>query len=333
METTSVSSATRRREGKGRRIGRVTLMAGAVAAALASAPAKAETSVLSVCTGVSLPKSVVTDIVGGVVVPVAAVLDTVLGPVVGLLGLSTNLSPTLGDIADGKPVQLNVLDADGNVVSTADCPTVASSFELTASKGISMGGGKITGLGNIASGNEADAGEIDSIAIGNRAKTHATAARSIAIGPDASVGPNATGSVALGSGASATAPNSVALGANSVADQPNTVSVGSPGNERRITNVADGAAPTDAVNMRQFDGGRKDANAGTASAMAMASMPQASLAGKSMAAAAISNFKGQSALAVGVSSLSDNGRWVAKLNGSANTRGDFGISAGIGMHW
>jgi len=56
----------------------------------------------------------------------------------------------------------------------------------------------------------------------------------------------------LGTGASATADNSVALGANSVASTANTVSVGSAGSERRITNVAAGVNPTDAVNFAQI---------------------------------------------------------------------------------
>jgi autotransporter adhesin len=77
----------------------------------------------------------------------------------------------------------------------------------------------------------------------------------IAIGTNASV--NTAGvslATALGSGATVTASNSVALGANSIANQPNTVSVGAPGAERRITNVAVGIAPTDAVNVSQLQG-------------------------------------------------------------------------------
>lgn len=63
----------------------------------------------------------------------------------------------------------------------------------------------------------------------------------------------ANGATALGNNSQVTAENSVALGADSIADQPNTVSVGSPTNLRRITNVADGIDPTDAVNVRQLD--------------------------------------------------------------------------------
>jgi autotransporter adhesin len=45
----------------------------------------------------------------------------------------------------------------------------------------------------------------------------------------------------------------VALGAGSVADQANTVSVGSADQQRRITQVAAGTAPTDAANVSQVD--------------------------------------------------------------------------------
>lgn len=73
---------------------------------------------------------------------------------------------------------------------------------------------------------------------------------STAIGQSA----QATGlkSTALGQNAQAIHDNSVALGANSITDRPNSVSVGSPGAERQITNVADGTAMTDAVNIRQL---------------------------------------------------------------------------------
>ena len=94
---------------------------------------------------------------------------------------------------------------------------------------------------------------MSSIAIG----VNSVAARSnnLAVCTNASV--NTAGvsfATALGNGATVTASNSVALGANSIANQPNTVSVGAPGAERRITNVALGIAPTDAVNVSQLQG-------------------------------------------------------------------------------
>jgi autotransporter adhesin len=68
-------------------------------------------------------------------------------------------------------------------------------------------------------------------------------------------GSNATGATgtAFGEGASATADGAVAIGQGSLADQANTVSVGSTGHERRVTNVAEGTAATDAANVAQVE--------------------------------------------------------------------------------
>lgn len=241
-----------------------------VAAAFATNTGMANAALVSACTGVSLPKSVVTDIVGQSVVPIAGALDNTLSSLLfPILGLQTNLENTLASIAAGDPITLNVLDTNGNVVDpTADptCQTTADGFQLNTPKGISFGGNQITGLGD---GAVADAGEINSIAIGNSASTDAAALNSIAIGPNATVGANGTDSVVIGSGASADVANSVVLGAGSTATigaqtdysaygltAPQTsvgeVSVGSVGNERTITNVAAGSAGTDAVNVNQL---------------------------------------------------------------------------------
>ena len=121
--------------------------------------------------------------------------------------------------------------------------------------------------------------------------------------------------------------------------------------DNRITNVAEGRAPTDAVNIGQLNslagsvnnalndmgyriGDVEDnANAGTSAAMATAALPQAYLPGKSMLAGGIATYNGQSAAAVGVSKLSDNGRWVIKANGTADTQGNFGGAVGAGFHF
>ena len=78
----------------------------------------------------------------------------------------------------------------------------------------------------------------------------AAGANSTAIGQNANASGN--NSSAFGNGATASGENSVALGAGSVAGAANTVSVGAPGAERRITNVAAGVDPTDAVNVSQL---------------------------------------------------------------------------------
>ena len=119
------------------------------------------------------------------------------------------------------------------------------------------------------------------------------------------------------------------------------------GSATRITNVAAGVNPTDAVNVSQLGGLKNDihnmnnrlgkvnreARAGVAGANAAASLPQVYIPGKSMVAAAGGTFKGQNAFAVGYSRSSDNGKLILKLQGNANTQGDVGGGVGIGYQW
>ena len=137
-----------------------------------------------------------------------------------------------------------------------------------------------------------------------------------------------------------TGANSVAIGANSVANRANTVSVGSAGNERIIANVADGVAPTDAANMRQLQSVanmvgevKKDAMAGTASAMAIGNLPQATIPGKGMMAIGAGYYKGQTATALGVSKMSENGKWVFKASASYDSQRNVGAAGAIGFHF
>jgi autotransporter adhesin len=163
------------------------------------------------------------------------------------------------------------------------------------------------------------------------------------------------GSVAMGESAQATADNSVALGSNSVADRPNSVSVGSEGNERQVTNVAAGTADTDAVNMAQLNGAKdwareytdqqvsaldrrvtslgRRADAGTAAAMAMANLPQAYAPNQNSVGAGVGTFNGESAVAMGMSAISESGRWVFRVSATANTQGDKGAGFGAAMVW
>jgi autotransporter adhesin len=195
----------------------------------------------------------------------------------------------------------------------------------------------------------------DSMAGGAGAK--ASGKNSSAVGTNAIAAGN--NSTATGNGANAKADNSVALGANSVADRANSVSVGAAGSERQITNVAGGTAPTDAVNLSQLNKGVTDAtnnanaytnsvysalnkdikqldddlSAGVAGAMAMAALPQPYAAGASMTSGSMGTYRGESAMALGVSRISDNGRWVTKLQATTNTQREFGASVGVGYQW
>ncbi|MGQ9444242.1 YadA-like family protein [[Pasteurella] aerogenes] len=127
-------------------------------------------------------------------------------------------------------------------------------------------------------------------------------------------------------------------------DGTNELSVGTEKAPTRITNVAPGVKGTDAVNVNQLKAGLgnvynnmnkmdKDLRGGIAGAMAAAGLYHATLPGKSMVSAGVGNYRGQNAVAVGYSRLSDNGKLGVKLSINANTRGDTGAAASIGYQW
>ena len=163
----------------------------------------------------------------------------------------------------------------------------------------------------------------------NQQSTGSAACRWTTGGPAASA--TGSGSMAVGGGAQASGENSVALGAGSVADQANTVSVGSPGNERRITNVADGRAPTDAVNMRQFQSGMssvaRNAYSGVAAATALTMIPEVD-PGKTIAVGiGGGTYKGYQAAALGVSARITQNLKVKAGAGVSSADTTYGVGA------
>lgn len=77
----------------------------------------------------------------------------------------------------------------------------------------------------------------------------------------------------------------------------------------------------------------KRADAGTASAIATANLLQSYRPGLSAATAAVGEYRGQSAVAVGYSRLSDNGKYGVKFSLGANTQGNVGAGAGVAYFW
>nr|WP_208450089.1 YadA-like family protein [Burkholderia anthina] len=191
-----------------------------------------------------------------------------------------------------------------------------------------------------ASGSNSVAGGAGAVASGSN---------STALGNQASA--TGSSSTAVGNGAKASGNNAVALGAGSDGSRDNAVSVGAVGQERQIVNVAPGTAGTDAVNVNQLHdmarglgsqiaGVRNDMQsmdhrltAGVAAAMAMAGLPQAYLPGRSMVAIGGGTWRGESGVALGLSTVSDNGNWVVKGSASSTSRGDVGASVGVGYQW
>ncbi|WP_439240321.1 YadA-like family protein [Lonepinella sp. BR2474] len=107
-----------------------------------------------------------------------------------------------------------------------------------------------------------------------------------------------------------------------------------------ISNVAPGVKGTDAVNVNQLNAvndrvGKVDRKlrSGIAGVAAAAGLPQVYIPGKSMMSASAGTYRGESAIAVGYSTASDNGKVILKLTGSGNSRGDVTGSVGVGYQW
>lgn len=180
----------------------------------------------------------------------------------------------------------------------------------------------------------------------------ATGANSTAVGNNSAA--LAASTTAVGVGAQASGPNSVAIGANSSdGGEANVVSVGSQSQTRRITNVSQGVAINDAVNLGQLNEGlassraytdsrvnelsselgrfRRDAKGATASAMALSSIPQTMEKGGGMVGFGVGTWGGETGYAVGASKATDDGRVVFKAGATFNSRGQGGANGGVGF--
>ncbi|EOP1326681.1 YadA family autotransporter adhesin [Escherichia coli] len=214
---------------------------------------------------------------------------------------------------------------------------------------------KAEGRDSIAVGQEAVSRGQNSIAMGNGAEvTRQAAAGSVAIGSHARAGRANTGTYAL---------NGQAVAGRTGSDTA-VVSFGQPGQERQLQSVAPGvlsANSTDAVNGSQLHATNRQVAGNTqaintlgnkfsqlsyrveelnrdirgvgASAAAMSGIPQAYLPGKSLMGLGVGGYGGESAIAIGVSRISDNGKVIMKLNAGQNTRGNFSVGAGVGWQW
>ena len=138
--------------------------------------------------------------------------------------------------------------------------------------------------------------------------------------------------------------NSLSLGTSQHAPtlsaaEDGSLKLGSKGNQApvRISNVAPGIKDGDAVNVSQLKGVTKDLedkiDGVAAGSNAAASLPQVYLPGKSMVAASVGTYGSQGALAVGYSSISDNGKWLIKGQVNVNTKAKTGGGVGVGYLW
>ncbi|MCO9050197.1 trimeric autotransporter adhesin Ata [Acinetobacter sp. UC24323] len=223
---------------------------------------------------------------------------------------------------------------------------------------------KATGKDSIAFGGGAIATEENALAIG--AFSESKGKKSVAIGTGAKaqkdnavvIGDQAEasfeGGVAIGKGARSEAENSIALGKDSKASQATgesfltkqsaptgVLSIGDIGTERRIQNVADGAADSDAATVRQLkaarthyvsinDNGQQGGNFendGATGRNAIAVGVNASAAGReAMAIGGSAQAIGSGAIAMGSSSQTV-GRGDVAIGRNASTQGAEGVNS------
>ncbi|STO38716.1 Adhesin yadA precursor [Gallibacterium anatis] len=286
------------------------------------------------------------------------------------IGYQANVeSGAEGGLAIGKGATVTK-DSVGSIA-------IGSGGKVSGKNSISIGSGNtVKGDGSGAFGDPSSVTGNGSYALGNNNTIEANNA--FAVGNETKV--TADNAVAVGHKTKVTTKNSVALGANAQATQTieelqSAVPVGDPErvrgygkqvigevsvggvNEageqevRRITNVAAGSAPTDAVNVSQLEASKYETNKKinrlardidkldkridgvAASAAAMANLPQPTAPGKSMVSLGVGSHRSQQAIAIGVSRISDNGKIVIKASATQNTNGNATVGAGVGFQW
>ncbi|MDD2155118.1 YadA-like family protein [Glaesserella parasuis] len=249
-----------------------------------------------------------------------------------------------GAVASGKQ---SISIGTGNVVSGNNSGAIGDPNTIKADRSYALG-----------NNNQVNAGQSDVFVVGNNVKN--TTSNSVFLGTNS--GYVAAGATTAGAGALEYQVIGGVYNAYAGGKATEVVGVVSVGNvdsngkmeTRRIQNVAPGLISeqsTDAINGSQLyslisqhkvhmgdihnkiNRNNKALRAGIAGSNAAAGLPQVYIPGKSMVAASAGTFKGQSALAVGYSRASDNGKLILKLQGNANTSGEMGGSVGVGYQW
>ncbi|MDO9847664.1 YadA-like family protein, partial [Glaesserella parasuis] len=249
-----------------------------------------------------------------------------------------------GAVASGKQ---SISIGTGNVVSGNNSGAIGDPNTIKADRSYALG-----------NNNQVNAGQSDVFVVGNNVKN--TTSNSVFLGTNS--GYVAAGATTAGAGALEYQVIGGVYNAYAGGKATEVVGVVSVGNvdsngkmeTRRIQNVAPGLISeqsTDAINGSQLyslisqhkvhmgdihnkiNRNNKALRAGIAGSNAAAGLPQVYIPGKSMVAVSAGTFKGQSALAVGYSKASDNGKLILKLQGNANTSGEMGGSVGVGYQW
>jgi len=266
-----------------------------------------------------------------------------------------NLDNTVTNITSGGSTKYYSVDSTGNASSATGTNAVAEGPSSTAS------GNNSTAIGNgsTSSGNDSvalgagstDDGRSNVVSVGS-----STDQRQIT---NVAAGTSTTDAVNVGQ-LQAEQAGSVQYDKNSDGTVDySSITVGQSGTPAQIHNVAAGTAATDVANVGQVNAGIQTAeswaqnytdqkfaainqdlnavvsraNAGVASGIAMASLGQAYQPNLSSFGVGVGSYQGQAGVAVGLSTITESGRYIFKLAASSNTRGDVGVGGSVNVVW
>ena len=262
---------------------------------------------------------------------------------VNLVGGTAGSPVTLGNVADGTVAAGSKEAVNGSQLHATN-QNVANNAANIA-KGINFGG--TTGSNNYQLGDT-----INVKGDSNITSTTVAGGAQLALNPNL----NVTSVTTTDAAGNKTVTNGSGVTITPASGNPVSLTTGGLNNGgNKITNVAEGTAGTDAVNVSQLNQAlgvitgantanftalnnkvnevAADAKAGTAAAMAVAGLPQAYLPGKSMMAVGGSVYRGESGYAIGYSTISDGGNWIVKGTATGNSRGHYGATAAVGYQW
>ena len=274
------------------------------------------------------------------------------------IGLNKNLN--VQSVKAGDTTLNNSGVAVGGNVALTQNGLKAGNVNVSAG-GIDAGGNKITRVapGVVAAGSTdaVNGGQLYAVNQAARAaKTEVVAGKNIVVTESQGANGQSVYQVATSdnltvssvkAGATTVNDRGISIALPTAHDPENAVSLSPDGlnnGGQRISNVAPGRVGTDAVNLNQLAGlgnalqnnidrvGKK-AYSGVAGAIAQGSIPQVTRPGATGIGVGSGYYGGQSAMAIGVSAMSDGGNWIVKGNFSANTGGHVGVGAGALYQW
>ncbi|MCF9000304.1 YadA-like family protein, partial [Acinetobacter nectaris] len=213
-----------------------------------------------------------------------------------------SLNSSVSDLASGKSGAVQQADKNGDISIGKD--TGGTKVNVANSTGATR---TITG---VSAGNVTSASSTDAVNGGQLYQSNAAIAA--ALGGNAQVQSNGT------------------VSTSNIGGTGQSTIDGAVGNlNGRVGNLESAFVQTN----QQLNKFRNETNAGIAGAMAVGNLPQPSEAGMSMVSAGIGGYRGEGAVSVGVSAITDSNKYIWKFGASADTRSNVSGAVSVGYQW